>query len=500
MMRSLQVKLLLPLTFLVITLGCFAQKVATNSNLPSKATPQLAIAAPLKAAKPAYAFVDSLCVNTHWHYNDTPYWQRYNEVKQKLVALGIRHIREGGTSDDTIAKLKELGRLGIKTTYVISPNLGSVPNSSYWANEPTYNINDFVKNKVGTNAIDAVEISNEIDLNYSNFYWRKGDREKLNDDPKSPLYWVSYIESLTKDTYKALKSDRATAGIKIIGPSLGRTYGYDTKSPLGNLSQYVDWGNFHPYPNNGNTFTNPFKYNTIEKYYWHSNFPSVNMDKNPFTFDVYSPPFKGKPMVATETGYFTNKDKRGISEKVHGKYMPRLFLEYFRLGIPRTCSYELVDEWNQPDSSEANYGLLRHNLSPKPAYTALKNLISLLNDPQGSKIIPRALNYNLSIKAPPGYDRTEYVHDLLLQKRDGNFYLVLWHEISNGDISAIPVREINPPPMPTQVNLSTPLSSATIYTLDDAGNLSNKAATIKNNKISLNVTDKATIIKLVPRK
>lgn len=500
MMRPLQLKLLLPLTLVVTTIGCFAQQeVTTNSNLPST-TPEPAFAAPAKAAKPANAFVDSICVNTHWHYDNTPYGQNYNAVKQKLVALGVRHIRDGGTGNDFIAKTKELGRLGIKTTYIMSPDNGVTANSSYWATPPAYNITDFVKNKVGTKAIDAVEVANEIDLNHQKLSWRKGDTAKLNDDPKSPLYWASYAESLTKDTYKAIKSDRATAQVKVIGPSLGRTYGYDNKSPLKNLSAVVDWGNFHPYPAGGNPFNNPFKYNTIEKYYWQGNFPSVNINKHPYAFDVYAPPYKGKPMAATETGYFTTKGAKGVSEKVHGKYMPRLFLEYFRQGIPRTCSYELVDEWKQPENPEANYGLLRNNLSPKPAYTALKNVISVLKDPAGSKIIPRTLNYNLAIAAPPNYDKTEYVRDLLLQKRDGSFYLVLWHEISNSDISTTPVREINPPPMPTQVNLSTPIRSATVYTLDDAGKMSSKAAAIKNNKISLKVTDKATIIKLVPRK
>ncbi len=500
MIRSLQLKLLLPLTLLASNIGCFAQQnLTTNPSLPAT-TPQLVMAASSKAAKPASAFVDSICLTTHWAYYDTPYGSSYNAVKQKLVDLGVRHIRDSGTSDDVIAKIKELGRLGIKTNFVMIPVEGVTANSSYWAAKPAYNIVDFVKNKVGTNAIDAVEIANEIDFNYEKFSWRRGDTAKLNNNPKSPLYWVSYIQNLTKDTYIALKSDRATAGVKVVGPSLGRSYDYGNKSPLGNLSRYVDWGNFHPYPHGGNPYNVPFRYNTIEKYYWHGNFPSVNINNHPFAFDVFAPPFKGKPMVATETGYFTTRGAGGISEKVHGKYIPRLFLEYFRKGIPRTCSYEFVDEWNQPANSEANYGLLRNNLSPKPAYTALKNLISVLKDPTGARIIPRSLNYNLSIKAPPNYNRTEYVHDLLLQKRDGNFYLVIWHEISNGDRSTTPVREINPPPMPTQINLSTPIRSATIYTLDDAGNMSNRAAAIKNNKISLNVTDKATIIKLVPRK
>lgn len=511
MMRSPKLKLLLPLTLLSNTFGCFAQAPTNSvpSNPPQPATfalpsepPQpttVALAKGAKAAKPAYSFVDSICLNTHWSYGDTPYGTKYDTVRQKLVALGVRHIRDGGASADVIRKMKQLARQGIKTTYIMNPNVGVAPNSSYWVTQPGYKVVDFVK-KVGTNVIDAVEVSNEIDLNFQKYYWRKGDKEKLNDDPKSSNYWVRYIRSLTKDTYKALKSDRATARVKVIGPSLGRTYNYDNKSPLGDLSADVDWGNFHPYPSGGNPFNNPFKYNTIEKYYWHSNFPSVNIDEHPYAFDVYAPPFGRKPMAATETGYFTTKGQNGISEKVHGKYIPRLFLEYFRNSVPRTCSYEFVDEWSDRSNSEGNYGLLRNNLSPKPAYTALKNVINVLKDPTGARIIPRAVNYNLSFKAQPKYGRTQYVHDLLLQKRDGSFYLVLWHEISNGDRSSTPVREINPPPIPTQVNIATPMRSATIYTLNDAGNMSTRAASIRNNRINLNVTDKATIIKLIPRR
>src|SRR4028119_590406 len=97
MMRDRSLKLLLPLTLLVTTIGCFAQEVTINPNLPST-TPQIAIAAPVNAAKSAFAFVDSICLNTHWSYYDTPYGQKYNAVKQKLVDLGVRHVRDGGTS------------------------------------------------------------------------------------------------------------------------------------------------------------------------------------------------------------------------------------------------------------------------------------------------------------------------------------------------------------------------------------------------------------------
>ena len=462
-----------------------------------------AYAVPRPAAS-ADAFIDSMCLNTHWGQGipHAAYSKHYDALKQKLIELGIRHVRDGGTSNYYIAKTKDLADAGIKTTFIMSPNAGIAPNSSYWVTNPYYYIHDFVKNKVGTNAIDAVEVLNEIDLFYNRnggYYWRPGDTEKLDNNPSSPYYWLSYAQSMTKDTWTALKSDPATAGVKVIGPSLGVTYDLRVKSPLGDLSSYVDWGNFHPYPVGGNPFNNPFSYNTMGRYFWDGNFPAVNIDRYPYAFEVYAPPFGSKPMAATETGYFTGTANRSISETVHGKYMPRLFLEYFRKNIARTCSYELVDQYNAPSNSESNYGLLRNDLSPKPAYTALKNLISVLKDP-GRSFTLGSLDFTRIVNPPSGYNLTSFVHHLLLQKRDGSFYLVLWHEISNNDISSKPSREINPPPMPTKLTFMTPLSSATVYSLDDSGNMSISAATISNNEINLNVTDKAMIVKLTPSK
>lgn len=47
-----------------------------------------------------------------------------------------------------------------------------------------------------------------------------------------------------------------------------------------------------------------------------------------------------------------------------------------------TCLYELVDDRNDPNlfDTEANYGLLRNNLTEKPSYVALRNIIALLID------------------------------------------------------------------------------------------------------------------------
>jgi hypothetical protein len=114
-----------------------------------------------------------------------------------------------------------------------------------------------------------------------------------------------------------------------------------------------------------------------------------------------------------------------VSEVVNGKYIPRLLLEYFNRGASRSYLYELVDEGTPSSNRENSFGLVRNNGTPKPAFTALKNLLALLADP-GPGFVPGRLSYTLS------GDLTA-VHTTLLQKRNGTFYLALWLEVPSTD-------------------------------------------------------------------
>ena len=62
---------------------------------PAAAAPQTANSINAVAARAADAFVDSVGVNTHLHYNDTVYNRFDDLIKPKLLASGIRHIRDG---------------------------------------------------------------------------------------------------------------------------------------------------------------------------------------------------------------------------------------------------------------------------------------------------------------------------------------------------------------------------------------------------------------------
>ncbi|XGV96676.1 MAG: hypothetical protein ACAF41_28625 [Leptolyngbya sp. BL-A-14] len=447
-----------------------------------------------ETAQSADRFVDSICVGTHWGYGDTPYGQRYGEVKQKLIASGIRNVRDGFYQN----RPQDLGKSDIRMTIV-----ADLPDHSSSDEKAVRAIVNQIKTANAAGArIDAVEGPNEPDL-----FWIPSRFDKKYKGQSFPNGAIAF----QKDLYTTIKRDPATANLKVIGLSLGTTYdpggGNPNPLPKGSLANAVDWGNFHPYPG-GNPFSFPFDYNTTSKYYWNSNFPSVNIDEFPYNFDTYSPPFRPKPMASTETGYSTFN--QGISEKVHAKYMPRLFLEFFRKNVQRTCSYEFVDEFPDPQKTkrEANFGLLRRDLTPKPAYTAVKNLITLLRDP-GATFTPGGLAYSLDVRPVANYreplsgrvanyDRTQYLHHLLLQKRDRTFYLALWHEVSSYDTSAQPPREIQPPALPVTLKLGQSIRTVAVYAFGEDGRLTATPTRLTNNQLTLNVPDRVIIVKLAP--
>jgi len=423
-------------------------------------------------------FLDSIGVCTHWGYSDTPYGGSFDTVKARLLESGIRHIRDGFSD-----RLIELGKAGIKATVVTDADRSP----SEWV--------DTIKRANAAGArIVAVEGPNEPDL-----FWKNNKRTyKGQGTEQGDAGIIAGVVAFQKDLYAAIKSDPATAGLIVVGPSLGKTYGYDVRSPFGNgsLTDAVDWGNFHPYPG-GNPFSQPFSYAGIEKYIWHGGQPTVNIDEFPYAFDIYAPAFAPKPMAATETGYSTFDG--GTSERAHARYLPRLFAEYFRKGIRRTHSYEFADEFEKPGDREANFGLIRHDLTRKPAFTAVKNLITLLSEKPIGPAVAVPLDFDLQVGKAPGFDRTQYVHHLLLQKGNGEYYLLLWHEIALDDMTAPPFRRVPQAPlMPVSIKFADKVTKAVLY--DPLESTEPVLTFGEVGQIELGVPDRILVLKIHPAK
>ncbi len=327
-------------------------------------------------ARPADGFVDSIGVNTHLYYDDTDYYQAFGTIEQRLGELGVRHIRENLVPNrtDQYERLNQLAARGIHSTLI----LGEPDDGSAGLAKLTSILSNHLR---GT--VEAVEGPNEWDLN-------------------GPSTWMSGLAPYQAEIYSQIKSS-SLAGLPVIGPSLGNTNSAGT-----DVSGSLDYGNIHSYPNG-----EPPEWNIAKRLS-----EATRMSGS-------------KPVMATETGYHTavnySGDHRPTSEAAEAVYLPRLFLEYYSRGVVRTFSYELLDQFADPNHEEAesNFGLLRNDLSPKPAFVAMKNLISILADP-GSSFAPGKLDYTLS-------GDQDDLHQLLLQKSDGSYYLALWRAESVWD-------------------------------------------------------------------
>ena len=330
-----------------------------------------------------YNFVNSIGINTHLNYFDRIYGN-FQLVEQDLKSIGILHVRDGihlqnqDYNETLYKRWIQLGKLGIRFDAVLDPrsNLGA--------------INSALLEKIDVLAghtIESFEGPNELDVS------------NLPD-------WPSVDRNYQKDIFTAVRSMSAGSRIGVIGPSMA--FAANGKR-IGNISEWIDQGNLHPYPA--------------------GEMPSVVF---PEQIDLANIMCDKKQIVFTESGYHNAVNdpsgQPGISEKAAAKYIPRLFLEDFAHGVPRTYLYELMDEAPDPGLTNAqlHWGLIRANGSAKPAFFALKNLISELYDPKQNEHL-RPFSWMLNRNDP-------HIHHLLLQKSTGEYDLVFWQEISSYDV------------------------------------------------------------------
>lgn len=153
---------------------------------------------------------------------------------------------------------------------------------------------------------------------------------------------------------------------------------------------------------------------------------------------------------------------------------------------------------------EHSFGLVRADFTPKPAYTALRSLIALLQDGHNS-FTPGNLSYGFIPAANGSFTRTQYAHDLLLEKSDGDFFLLFWHEIS--DANRVDRRgtavlgtdiDVHPSALAVTITLPVTIASATLYTYDARWKLHPEVLPIRAHRVSVMAQDNLSVLRLSP--
>ncbi|REE91588.1 ricin-type beta-trefoil lectin protein [Paenibacillus taihuensis] len=130
------------------------------------------------------------------------------------------------------------------------------------------------------------------------------------------------------------------------------------------------------------------------------------------------------PKVTTETGWTTG-GSGSITQAQQGKLYLNMYLSQFKRGFKHTFIYMLRDTpLSSPPNTDNYFGIFDSSYNAKLAATYLHNMTTILAD-SGSIAVTGKLNYSI-----PSQPST--VHDLLLQKKNGKFELVVWNEKASG--------------------------------------------------------------------
>lgn len=420
-------------------------------------------------------FVETIGINTHFKGSEVIWNNNLSSIYALLGDLGVRHIR-----DDMPAGSAHFDRLDdLYTAHGIHTNW--VP----WAWGRTAPLPSSILNHLSQySAISEIEGANEPEnakLMSGEAYTYGGHTDTA--DFPSPFVAGNYPATThwQSDVYSAVTA-ASLPNLQVLAPAMASPGYIQRLLPM----TAMDIATMHSYPQ--------------------GEMPSAGR-----MFQLGSTQLPAvlamaagtKPVIVTETGYqsATNGGGTPVSEAAKAKYTPRLFAEYALRGISKTYAYQLLDE--RPDAgnsmSEQHFGWVDSSLEAKPVYTAMKNLIGLLSEAtlnatthnwDAPPFSPVALDYTTN-GAPPS------VHHLLLQKATGEWFLLLWNEVSCYQRATTPWSDTTNDPVPVTFTFNTPLAKAETLKLNSTTAIS---TTVNPVSLTVDVPDDILVIKLTPSK
>jgi|HubBroStandDraft_1064217.scaffolds.fasta_scaffold04372_7 hypothetical protein len=411
-----------------------------SSSTASVAPPQL-------ATSKAGDFTSQVGVVTHLSYTNTPYYTQFPKILAALKTLGVKHIRDGyypwPESSPIVQAHWQLAAAGIKTDYVIPYDLATSPaDIEQFAGE----VRD----------MGSVEAPNECDIS--------GQCNGTGDaGVASAVSFMPTVHSAGNE----LK-------VPVVGPSFTQQ---DSYPAAGDLDSLMTVNNLHIYFGGRNPGSDGWggydaQGNSYGSFAWWLNQAAVDGPE--------------MPSEITETGYMaypSTSTPYTLPESVEASYIPRTLLLAFEHGFKSTFVYELIDEVSSP-----GYGLMNSNLSPKPAFTAVSNLLSLLSD--SGTYTPVNLRLAISGGGPT-------LNHIIFEKHDGSYWLVLWLEQSSWD--EVNVAPIAVTPQNIGVELGPHHKTVYDYQFDESGNVTRFNQPMTGNWASLTVTDKISVVQIEPR-
>jgi len=337
--------------------------------------------------------------------------------------LGLRWIRSGYEGNLPVDDLIELHRqTGIRFSYGLASGGSDLPR-----------LLEGARRLASAGALLALEGNNEPNNWGVTYLGEQGGRDRS---------WLP-VARLQRDLYRAVRSDPAlrkypvwsisesgaetdNVGLQflVVPPDAG------TLMPAG--TRYADFANCHNY------MTHPSWPGLHDNQTWIAADPSAECKVDGLygncgrTWLKKYPGYTQKqletlPRVTTETGVTIEGP---FTEHVQALLYLSVYLAQFKRGWSHTSIYILRDR--SDEAGNQSFGFFSKDDAPREAARYLHNLTAILADAPSRKP-PAALAYAIP-------NRPATAHDLLLQKSDGTFELVVWGERFTGGADDVVLR------------------------------------------------------------
>jgi hypothetical protein len=374
---------------------------------------------PTVAADPASWIRASIGMNTRLAYGGTPH-ANCAKVRESLAYMGIKYVRDGlWPSDDAQwTCFRALQGDGVKGTLFFLHYDHAYENPGWVGSR----LDQVVADGTVTNFVDKFESINEpgavkgcadsVD-NDQDGTWdttapsadagcasATDESESLTGVQTTPT-WATRIRGFQQRLWDGVHARPSLASKKVLGPALIGGY-----SEVGDISQWLDNGAYHPYPAGEKPG---------------DNFAGYNQNT------VCAIAAGSKKCQATEVGYHTDLGVGAVhypvSEAVRVTYTLRLVLEAYWRGIPRTDLYTIVSQWcnSRADGvpTTADFGFYDCDWTPFPVVHAMHNFTTVAgNGGAGNPL-------KMSVDSQPSDLRR-----LVWQRGDGAYVVALWRDVS----------------------------------------------------------------------
>jgi len=417
---------------------------------------------PAVKAQSDTAFLDSIGVNSAISRRGETLPNTIKCVKY----LGVRWIRSGYESDIPVSDLIALHRAtGCKFSYGLLSGGTDLTRLLQGGRQ-----------LAAAGALLAFEGNNEPN-NWGVTY--KGEQGGGKADT-----WVP-VAKLQRDLYKAVKSDPLLKNYPVWSitengaekDNVGLQFltipqGANCVMPDG--TKYADDANCHNY------FTHPSWPGLHDNQTWISADPTsaCRVDGLYGNYGVtWAKHFKGYdtmqliplPRVTTETGITLDQT---ITERIQGLLYMSVYLAQFKRGWSHTAVYLLRDRTDE--AGNQTFGFYKPDYTPRLAAIYLHNLTTILED-RGKPNKLGSVKYSIP-------NEPDTVHDLLLQKSDGQFDLVIWDERFTGGEDEV------------KVDFGKPIRSIKVY--DPTMGATPVSSVHNANSINLKMSDHPFILEL----